>query len=78
LDFSAVDGQGLLIHDYANRNSHFIYGPDCPTTVPYQHNTTPDVLDIVFIKDFVLPTHLPGSPLEFGEHIFLNALCLAL
>jgi hypothetical protein len=36
-----------LLHDYADRNSCLIYGPDSPTTAPYTHNATPDVLDIV-------------------------------
>jgi hypothetical protein len=35
-----------------------IYGPDYPTTAPYAHNATPDVLDIVVVKDFVQPLHL--------------------
>jgi hypothetical protein len=35
-----------------------IYGPDSPTTARYTHNATPDVLDIVVVKDFVLPSHL--------------------
>jgi hypothetical protein len=37
----------VLLRDYANRNACLIYGPDSPTTVPYQQNANPDVLDIV-------------------------------
>jgi hypothetical protein len=46
-----------LLLDYANRNSFFICGPDSPTMVPYTHNATPDVLDIV-VKDYILPVRL--------------------
>jgi hypothetical protein len=35
-----------------------MYGPDSQTTAPYTHNATSDVLDIVVVKDFVLPVHL--------------------
>jgi hypothetical protein len=49
---------GLLLRDYADRYSCLIYGPDYPTTARYTHNATIDVLDIVVVKDFVLPVHL--------------------
>jgi hypothetical protein len=35
-----------------------IYGPDSPTTAFFTHNVTYDVLDIVVVKDFVLPLYL--------------------
>jgi hypothetical protein len=47
-----------LVRDYANRNTRLIFTPDAPTTVPYTHNATPDVLDIVVVKEFVLPVLL--------------------
>jgi hypothetical protein len=50
--------RGLLLRDYADRNSCLIYGPDSPTTAPYTHNAIPDVRDIVVVKDVVLPVHL--------------------
>jgi hypothetical protein len=40
-----------LLHDYADRNSCLTYGPDSPTTAPYTHNATPDVLGIVVVRD---------------------------
>jgi hypothetical protein len=43
---------GALLRDYTDRNACLIYGPDSPTTVPYQQNINPDVLDID-VKDFV-------------------------
>jgi hypothetical protein len=45
-----VTASGAILCDYANRNACLIYGPDSPTTVPYQQNTNSDVLDIVFVK----------------------------
>jgi hypothetical protein len=45
--------RGALLRDYTDPNACLIYGPDSLTTVPYQQNTNPDVLDIVVVKDFV-------------------------
>jgi hypothetical protein len=53
-----ITSRGSLLRDYANINSCLIYGLDSPTTAPYTHNATPDVLDIVVVKDFVQPVHL--------------------
>jgi hypothetical protein len=53
--------RGSLLRDYADRNSCLIYGPDSPTTAPYTQNATPDVLDIVVVKDFVLPVYLTAQ-----------------
>jgi hypothetical protein len=50
--------RGSLLRDYFIRNTCLIYGPDSPTTALYTHNATPDVLDIVVVKDFVLPVYL--------------------
>jgi hypothetical protein len=54
-------GWGLLLCDYANRNARLIYGPDFTITVSFQHNVTPDVLDIVVLKVFVLLVHVTVS-----------------
>jgi hypothetical protein len=53
--------RGSLLRDYAYRNSGLIYGPDSPTTAPYTHNATPDVLDTAVVKDFVLPLLLTAQ-----------------
>jgi hypothetical protein len=50
--------RGSLLRNYAIRNTCLIYGPDSPTTAPYTHNATPDVLYIVVVKDLVLPVYL--------------------
>jgi endonuclease/exonuclease/phosphatase family metal-dependent hydrolase len=69
--------RGSLLRDYTNRNTCSIYGRDSPTTAPKTHNATPDVLDIVVVKDFVLPVHLTvGSALR-SDHlpILIDTTC---
>jgi hypothetical protein len=63
-----ITTRGALLRDYANRNACLIYGPDSPTTVPYQQNANPDILDIVVVKDFVLPVHLTVCPALSSDH----------
>jgi hypothetical protein len=46
-----------------------IYGPDSPTTAPYTHFATPDVLDIVVVKDFVLPVYLTVCSALSSDHL---------
>ena len=43
--------RGKLLRDYADGNSCLIFGPDTPTTNPYNTSATPDVLDIAVTKD---------------------------
>ena len=38
--------RGKLLRDYADENSCLIFGPETPTTNPYNNSATPDVLDI--------------------------------
>jgi hypothetical protein len=45
--------RGRLLRDYADRKSCLIYGPDSPTTIPYNPSAIPDVLDIVITKNLV-------------------------
>ena len=64
--------RGKLLRDYADENCCLIFGPDFPTTNPYNSSATPDVLDIIVTKDvpfqvsdFVLCTKLRQPP---GAH----------
>jgi hypothetical protein len=54
--------------DWNSRNACPIYGPDSPTTAPYQQNTNP-VLDIVVVKGFVLPLYLIVCPALSSDHL---------
>jgi hypothetical protein len=68
--------RGSLLRDYADRNSCLICGPDSPTTAPYLHNATSNVLDIV-VKDFVQPVHLTVCAELSSDHlpILIDTLC---
>jgi hypothetical protein len=68
-NYRLITTRGALLRDYADRNSCLIYRPDSPTTVPYQQNTKPDVLDIVVAKDFVLPAYLTVCPALSSDHL---------
>jgi hypothetical protein len=45
-----------------------IYGPDSPATNTYTH-ATPDVLDIVVVKDFFLKSHLTVCATLNSDHL---------
>ena len=40
-----ITTRGRRLSDCVNENSCLIYGPDTPTTIPYNSSATPDVLD---------------------------------
>jgi hypothetical protein len=69
--------RGLLLRDNAIRNTCLIYGPDSPTTAPYTHNATPDVLDKVIVKGFVLPLYLSVCSALSSDHlpILIDTTC---
>jgi hypothetical protein len=46
-----------------------IYGPDAPTTVPYNSSATPDVLDIVITKDPIFPVYLTVCSALSSDHL---------
>jgi len=50
--------RGKLLRDYADGNSCLIFGPDSPTTNPYNPLVTPDVLDIVITKNLSFLVYL--------------------
>ena len=50
------------MRDLASMNSCIAYGPDSPTTI------TPDVLDMVIVKDFVLPVNLTVCSALSSDH----------
>ena len=50
--------RGKLLRDYADRNSCLIFGPNSPTTKPYNPSVTPDVMHIVITKKVSFPVYL--------------------
>ena len=60
--------RGVLLRDFATANSCFVHGPDVPTTVPSCPTHTPDVLDIVVVKDFLLPVNLTVRSALSSDH----------
>jgi hypothetical protein len=46
--------RGKILRNYADEKSCLIFGPDFPTTTPFNPSATPDVLDIVITR------HLPS------------------
>jgi hypothetical protein len=61
--------RGKLLRDYASRKSCLIYGPDSPTSVPYNSTATPDVLDIVITKEQTFPVYLTSCSAQSTDHL---------
>jgi len=64
--------RGKLLRDYADENSCLIFGPDTPKTNPYNSSTTPDVLDIVMVKDLPFPLYLTSCSALSSDHVSLT------
>jgi hypothetical protein len=58
-----------LLRDYADGNSYLIFGPDTPTTNPYNPSSTPDVLDIAVTKDLPFPVYLTSCSALSSDHL---------
>jgi hypothetical protein len=54
--------RGKLLRDCADGNSCLIYGPDTPTTNPYNLSATPDFFDMVITTDIPSLVHLDHLP----------------
>jgi len=61
--------RGKLLRDYADENSCLIFGPDTPTTNPYNSSATPDVLDIVMVKELPFPVYLTSCSALSSHHL---------
>jgi len=61
--------RGKLLRDYADGNSCLIFGPDTPTTNPYNPLATPDVLDIVITKNLTSPVYLTSCSALSSDHL---------
>jgi hypothetical protein len=58
-----------LLCEYADRNPCLFFGPDTPTTNPYNPSATPDVLDIVITGDIPSPVHLAPCSALSSDHL---------
>ena len=69
--------RGKLLRDYADGNSCLIFGPDSPTTNPYNSSATPDVLDIVITRGLPSPVHLTSCSALSSDHlpVLIDTMC---
>jgi len=58
-----------LLREYADGNSCLIFGPDSPTTNPYNPLVTPEVLDIVITKNLSFPVYLTSCSSLSTDHL---------
>ena len=61
--------RGKLLHDYADENSSLIFGPDSPTTTPYNPSVIPDLLEIVITKNLSFPANLTSCSALSSENL---------
>jgi len=66
-----------LLRDYADKESCLIYGPNTPTTLPYNPSATPDVLNIVITEDLVTSMYPTTFSAISSDHlpILIDKLC---
>jgi hypothetical protein len=69
--------RGKLLRDYADENSCLIFGPDTPTTNPYNSSATPDVLDIAVTKELPFPVYLTSCSALSSDHfpVLIDTAC---
>ena len=66
-----------LLRDYTDENSCLIFGPDTPTTNPYNSSATPDIMDIAVKKDLPFPVHLTSCSALSSDRlsVFIDYAC---
>jgi hypothetical protein len=57
------------LRDYADGNSCLIFGPDTPTTKPYNPSASPDVLDMAVTKHLPFPVYLTSCSALNSDHL---------
>jgi hypothetical protein len=69
--------RGKPVRDYADENFCLIFGPDTPTTKPYNSSATPDVLDIAIVKDLPFPVYLTSCSALSSDHlrVLIGTVC---
>ena len=61
--------RGKHLRDYADENSCLVFGPETPTTNPYNPSATPDVLDIALTKDVLFLVYLTSCSALSSDHL---------
>ena len=61
--------RGKLLRNHADSNSFLIFGPESPTTNPYNPSATPDILDIVITRDLHFPIDLNSCSALTSDHL---------
>jgi len=69
LELAAEHETGKLLRDYADGNSCLLFGPNSPTTNPYNRLVTPDVLDIVITMNLSFPVYLTSCSAISSVHL---------
>ena len=75
LNAKHVDCNSRLITNRGNpyvicrRKPCLIFGPDTPTTIPYNPSANSDVLDIVVTKDLPIPVYLSSCSALRSDHL---------
>jgi hypothetical protein len=77
LNYQMTTRWGKLLRDYADKNSCMIFGPDTPTSNPYNPSVTPDVLDIVLTQNLPFPVYLISCSALSSDHlpVFIDTPC---
>ena len=57
------------LRDYADENSCLIFGPDTPTTNPFNPSDTPYVLDIALEKKLPFPVYVTSFSALSSDHL---------
>ena len=69
LELAADQETGKLLRDYADENSCLIFGPQTPTTNPYNTFYTPVVLDTAVTKDVPFQGYLTSCSALSSDHL---------
>ena len=69
--------RGKLLRDYADENFCLIFGPDTPTTNPYNPSATTDVLGIAVTKNVLVSLYLTScsSPSSYHLPVLIHTAC---
>jgi hypothetical protein len=63
--------RGKLLRAYADENSCLNFGPDSPTTNPYNPSVTPDVLGIVITNNLSIPVYQTSCSALRSDHLLV-------